>query len=270
MVYTYNQGVVLTGLRGLWLATGRKAYLEDGHELVERVIEATGWNDMESLTWRGLGRGGVLEEYCDSRGDCNQDGETFKGIFFHHLAEFCRVMWRVEEDFLSSAARARSNSEVRQGQGQRHAAGFDQQIWQYHLYRCEAYRDWVAHNAQAAAMTRDEEGRFGMWWGRAYPDDAENEALEDSMPPLPPGALDYYTNDDRHVLSARSGARDSGDDSRRVVSGECDVNDRGRGRTVETQSGGVAVLRALWQWEGGAGTGKKGRKVEREVGWEDS
>jgi hypothetical protein len=28
-----------------------------------------------------------------------------------------------------------------------------------------------------------------------------------------------------------------------------DVNDRGRGRTVETQSGGVAVLRAFVEWE---------------------
>lgn len=28
-----------------------------------------------------------------------------------------------------------------------------------------------------------------------------------------------------------------------------DYNDRGRGRTVETQSGGIAVLRALYQWK---------------------
>ena len=26
-----------------------------------------------------------------------------------------------------------------------------------------------------------------------------------------------------------------------------DLNDRGRGRTVETQSGGIAVLRAIWK-----------------------
>jgi hypothetical protein len=27
-----------------------------------------------------------------------------------------------------------------------------------------------------------------------------------------------------------------------------DLNDRGRGRTVETQSGGVAVVRAMWEF----------------------
>ena len=27
-----------------------------------------------------------------------------------------------------------------------------------------------------------------------------------------------------------------------------DLNDRGRGRTVETQAGGVAVLRAMWEF----------------------
>ena len=28
-----------------------------------------------------------------------------------------------------------------------------------------------------------------------------------------------------------------------------DSNDRGRGRTVETQTGGLAVLRTQWNWE---------------------
>src|SRR5438034_8520481 len=45
MVYTYNQGVVLSGLRGLWLATGARSYLDDGHELVNNVIQATGWSN---------------------------------------------------------------------------------------------------------------------------------------------------------------------------------------------------------------------------------
>jgi hypothetical protein len=29
--------------------------------------------------------------------------------------------------------------------------------------------------------------------------------------------------------------------------GTRDLNDRGRGRTVETQGGGISVLRALWE-----------------------
>ncbi|KAK4697874.1 hypothetical protein P7C71_g271, partial [Lecanoromycetidae sp. Uapishka_2] len=44
-VYTYNQGVLLSGLRDLWLATSDRSYLQDGHELVQNVITATGWTD---------------------------------------------------------------------------------------------------------------------------------------------------------------------------------------------------------------------------------
>ena len=35
---------------------------------------------------------------------------------------------------------------------------------------------------------------------------------------------------------------------RHVYSEDRDFNDRGRGRTVETQSGGLSVLRAHWNW----------------------
>ncbi|KAJ1327637.1 Glycosyl hydrolase family 76 [Microdochium nivale] len=43
-IFTYNQGVVLTGARALWEATGSRAYLEDGHSLIRNVIKATGWD----------------------------------------------------------------------------------------------------------------------------------------------------------------------------------------------------------------------------------
>jgi len=76
MVYTYNQGVLLTGQRGLWSVSGSASYLEDGHRLIQSVIRATGWNlkenkpvdDLKHLgpgqlpLWHGLGRGGILEE----------------------------------------------------------------------------------------------------------------------------------------------------------------------------------------------------------------
>ena len=42
MVYTYNQSVIMSASRGLWLATGARSYLEEGHVLVESVIRATG------------------------------------------------------------------------------------------------------------------------------------------------------------------------------------------------------------------------------------
>jgi Glycosyl hydrolase family 76 len=275
MVYTYNQGVVMSGLRGLWLATGESSYLNDGHDLIDAVVEATGWWSRDRKDgmkqWAGLGRGGVLEEYCDASGWCSQNGHTFKGIFFHHLAEFCRPLWELEEDFMS-------NTSTRVG-----PQALGSQTWKDHLTRCDGYREWVKHNAHAAALTRDEEGRFGMWWGRAYPDDAA-DGFE--SPPLPLGAVDHENNNSNNCTNSTefkkwsqerglttqketichpqqvSDTPDTGLDldqqnegvgrrSRRRSSGRSkqDVNDRGRGRTVETQSGGLAVLRALWQWE---------------------
>lgn len=254
MVFTYNQGVVLTGLRGLWLATGKRSYLEDGHELIESVVAATGFPDRESLIWQGLGRGGVLEEYCDSGGGCNQDAHAFKGIFFNHLAEFCRDLWRGEEESLPVV---KTGADEGHG-GAGGTAGFDRQTWEYHLYRCEGYGKWVEHNAQAAVETRDEDGRFGMWWGRPYPDDGTgggNDSSQRSKPPpspsppaLPPGAIDYV-NGDASADFTRGGRFATAGRLLPSMGDRQDVNDRGRGRTVETQSGGVAVLRALRQWE---------------------
>ena len=218
MVYTYNQGVLLTASRGLWIATGSRSYLDEGHTLVDSVISATGWPDHDRR-WHGLGRGGILEEFCDHSGYCSQDGQTFKGIFFHHLSEFCRPLWGFEEDFMN----------------EQNDGGLDQDVYQYHMARCSAYGAWIAHNADAASVTRNSDGLFGMWWGREYPD-AEPTDVIAHQTHLPRGAVDH-----------KNGMNISSDLS--VPNGNFhDVNDRGRGRSVETQSGGIAVLRADWQW----------------------
>jgi hypothetical protein len=271
MVFTYNQGVVLSGLRGLWLATGYEFYWDDGHTLVENVIKATGWPDTESQKWEGLGRGGVLEEFCDSAGTCSQNGHTFKGIFFHHLAEFCRPLSPEEQDFLTFPP---SNS-------YEHDGG---QVFQRHQTRCSGYGPWIKHNADAALKTRNEEGKIGTWWGRQFPDPETKEHIK--APALPYGAIDYANNgsvaeDLGHLSSFSNKLRGgsagnnwnnyegslpggwnaespnqprSNEERPRKPEGSSfkvdrDVNDRGRGRTVETQSGGVAVLRALYLWE---------------------
>src|SRR5271170_5101153 len=176
MVYTYNQGVLLTANRGLWVSTGLRTYLDDGHKLVGDVIRATGWPNHDRI-WHGLGRGGVLEEFCDHGVYCNQDGQTFKGIFFHHLTEFCRPLWPHEEAFMDANT----------------AGGFNKDVHQYHQSKCAAYGAWVAHNAQAASMTADEDGRFGMWWGRKYPDATPIGSAAQGMV-LPHGAVDYVHN----------------------------------------------------------------------------
>ncbi|KAJ4312432.1 hypothetical protein N0V94_007452 [Neodidymelliopsis sp. IMI 364377] len=267
MVYTYNQGVVLSGLRGLWEATGNQVYLEDGHELVRNVIRATGWDDEyfrgsasirpernpESqqdtrTSWAGLGASGILAEACDPSGTCNQDGQTFKGIFFHHLTTFCTALPTVP---------------VRPGRT--HAASRETRT--LHARSCKEYAKWVIHNGQAALRTRNEQGKFGSWWGADVHDQATLKVR------LEEGAVDYrnrpeeYTarfedavdvqdeDGDVQSISGAEGERVAGydvngddDEDNTRSSSPRDLNDRGRGRTVETQGSGVAVLRAMLEF----------------------
>ncbi|KAF2480423.1 glycosyl hydrolase family 76-domain-containing protein [Neohortaea acidophila] len=251
MVYTYNQGVILSGLRGLWESTGNNSYLEDAHELVRNVMKATGWhaNDnmpSDSNQWAGLGRRGILEDACDSSGSCNQDGQTFKGIFMHHLSLLCEPL----------PLRPRVP-------GKTYCA--DKQTAFLHRQSCKQYSHWVAHNAQAALWSRDEKGRFGAWWGVR-----DTDAVAATQ--LPPRAIDYRNDPDALQEELWLNTKDSdwmesidqqlGENfqprtnfpatqlpasNHEQKPNTQGVNDRGRGRTVETQSGGVAVLNALWR-----------------------
>jgi hypothetical protein len=265
MVYTYNQGVLLSGLRSLWEGTGNRMYLEDGHELVRNVISATGWQSEYTRTadWSGLGRNGILQEICDEAGTCSQNGQTFKGIFFHHLTLFCEPL-----------------PEVPAVPGKTHGAGAIEAS--LHASSCHEYTQWVTWNARAAMGTRDAHGRFGMWWGanvnninkRPIPTGAEdyrNDGLGDrarwgvgwksGTGVTPPSRIE---DEGIFVLGARvpSPAKGTPTDWVDVKTGRSfvkdpdfpqnlnasDINDRGRGRTVETQGGGVAVVRAMWEF----------------------
>ncbi|UPX11892.1 uncharacterized protein EKO05_0002476 [Ascochyta rabiei] len=262
MVYTYNQGVVLSGLRGLWEATGKQTYLEDGHELVRNVIRATGWEDEHILTpacthskkpdkifepkqdvltrWAGLGADGILAEACDPSGTCNQDGQAFKGIFFHHLTTFCAPLPSVP---------------VRPGRT--YAASRETRT--LHARSCQEYTKWVVHNAEAALRTRNEQGLFGSWWGA---DVHHGGTLRVSREM---NATDYRNRPDEYVASFEDvvdspGEEGDGDellagddvvgdtDDSMNSSSSRDLNDRGRGRTVETQGSGIAVLRAMLEF----------------------
>lgn len=253
-VFTYTQAVVLSGLRGLWESTGNRSYLEDGHELIRNSISATGWSVVSNSVldsdapgkWRGLGRNGILEDRCDSRGTCDQDAHTFKGIFFHHLALFCQPL--PSEPLIP---------------GKTFAASIE--LASLHWQSCQSYTPWVAHNAGAALSTRDEQGKFGNWWGaQGY------ESGEAEVPPTVEGAIDYRNDpsvlaeelwqgtdpepdvvarDPRPVLGRMLNNRGPEHGACKSDRNGCDPNKRGRGRTVESHSGGLAVLRCLWELE---------------------
>lgn len=263
MVYTYNQGVILTGQRGLYHATGKVQYIREGHRLIQNVIAATGWhlgkdapidelsdrNTAEFPRWHGLGRAGILEEACDISGSCSQDAQTFKGIWTHHFTTFCAPLDPPLGD-LKLASR-----------------------WQWdnrdHLDACRKYYNWLNHNVQAALATRDADGKFGMWWtvGLFQNLSVSSVVITPDILPNLSNATDYRNdgvpNDPRWVgpngppgdiPSTRPKQPGFGPGQKVTTMGDMhrrqevsDPNDRGRGRTVETQSGGVALLRALWE-----------------------
>ena len=255
-VYTYNQGVLLSGQRGLWEATGARSYLEEGHELIFSVINATGWDlkhdkpypDRRNKTdphlgqWHGIGRSGVLEEDCDRLGYCSQDAQTFKGIFFHHLSLFCAPL---PPHYLQSG----ETLDVQDFQA----------LKAYHYESCAKYGGWIRQNAEAAIATRNEDGKYGMWWGA--PAGGNYSWVADPESKVPKEAVDYrnrgipkdWTWQDQslsggslHHFVTDPSQQDKSPLAMRAAKSE-DANDRGRGRTVETQAGGLAVLRAMWE-----------------------
>lgn len=250
MVYTYNQAVLLSGQNGIYHATGNRLYLEDGHQLVANVISATGWDLENDETyepipenpsnvrfgkWHGLGRYGVLEEICDSSATCSQDSQTFKGIYFLHLTSFCTS--------LNNPALELSNTSTENFE--------ETQKW--HNKKCQSYGPWIRHNAQAALKTLDSNGLFGAWWNIPANTSTFSE-VENYESQLPAGKTDYRNfglpaawasgNLERHQIRQKLAGRD-GDST--AAPHNLDLNDRGRGRTLETQFGGLSVLRALWE-----------------------
>lgn len=154
MVYTYNQGVMLSGLRGLWEATGDTSYLQDGYGFINTVINATGWNANgygQAGQWAGLGRNGIMEDYCDAPANCSQDNLIFKGAYFEHLDLFCEPL----------------PTQTPLVKGLTYLA--DQGLANSHAQKCRSYASWIQHNAYAALSTRNATSDIiGEWWGASY------------------------------------------------------------------------------------------------------
>ncbi|KAI9712450.1 MAG: hypothetical protein M1820_001663 [Bogoriella megaspora] len=225
-LYSYNQGVFLSGIRGLWEATSNETYLNYGHNLINATITSTGYFNNSC---GAFGCAGILADTCDAPGNCSQDAQTFKGAYFHHLMLFCSPLL-----YGSSTA------------------ALDTQ----HAQLCANYTGWIERNAAAAFSTRNATGNYGMWWG-PFNSSLGSVATGSfgvnrwSAPHQPEGAVDY--RNDARILSNMPwgkqnfhGSTYEGGMRRVEVNGTGgDVNDRGRGRTVETQGGAVALFNAL-------------------------
>ena len=133
-LFTYNQGVLLSGIRGLWEATGNATFLNYGHSLIHSTISATGYYNNSC---GGLGCKGVMADQCDSSGSCSQDEQTFKGVYFHHLMLFCAPLPYGSTTTI-----------------------LDTQ----HKGLCSQYQSWIQSNAAGAYSTRNAAGDYGSWW----------------------------------------------------------------------------------------------------------
>jgi predicted alpha-1,6-mannanase (GH76 family) len=81
--YTYNQGVILGGLAGLYEVTGDEAYLRQGESIADAALR-------ELTSPPSSDPAGILIEpgEADMIGRAG-DGSQFKGIFVRHLYDFC-------------------------------------------------------------------------------------------------------------------------------------------------------------------------------------
>src|SRR5213083_1933036 len=92
MTWTYNQGIILSGLSGLYKYTGDKELIVSAQNLIDSVL----------ASYLVPSKSGILVESCDPFRTCNQDQWMFKGIFFQHLAYFLEDLVGLEEISVSA------------------------------------------------------------------------------------------------------------------------------------------------------------------------
>ena len=126
MTWTYNQGILLSGLSGLYKFTGDDQLIVTAEKLVDSVI----------ASYLVPNENGVLVESCDPFRTCNQDQWMFKGIYFQHLGYFLEDLARLEE----------LNISTRKGLVQK-------------------YSNFIQANACAVwDVARQKDGKIGNWW----------------------------------------------------------------------------------------------------------
>lgn len=88
MTWTYNQGIILSGLSGLYKFTGDEKLIIFAQKLIDAVIQS----------YLVPTDSGILVESCDPFRTCDQDQWMFKGIFFQHLGYFLEDLATIGED----------------------------------------------------------------------------------------------------------------------------------------------------------------------------
>lgn len=117
------------------------------------------------------------------------------------------------------------------------AVTFSADTINWHREGCSKYNLFLVNNAAAAWRTRNANGVVGAWWGA--PDAA---GLPNSDSPF------WDAQEGRFKTHLDAGATDYLNPGLPVgvdLANKGDLNDRGRGRTVESHSGGLAALRAV-------------------------
>jgi predicted alpha-1,6-mannanase (GH76 family) len=87
--WTYNQGVILGGLSGLYQITGDMAYLSKAREIATSAMNLL------------VDDQGILTEPCESSpSGCGQDGTQFKGIFVRYLSYLYNLEMQIPQQGL--------------------------------------------------------------------------------------------------------------------------------------------------------------------------
>lgn len=126
MTWTYNQGVLLSGLSGLYKFTGDEDLIKSAQKLIDSVLSS----------YLVPADSGVLVESCDPFRTCDQDQWMFKGIFFQHLGYLLEDIASLEGLTLSTRKSL-----------------------------LEKYNTFIQTNACAVwDKARQKDGKIGNWW----------------------------------------------------------------------------------------------------------
>lgn len=126
MTWTYNQGIILSGLSGLYKYSGDEELIVSAQKHIDSVL----------ASYLVPSEAGILVESCDPFRTCNQDQWMFKGIFFQHLAYFLEDLAGLEELRISAKK-----------------------------CLVQKYSNFIQANACAVwDVARQKDGKIGNWW----------------------------------------------------------------------------------------------------------